>query len=264
MKIMRPWWEPNHLPILEPSDYPILSPFLVPLFLLAPFTEKSTVTGNFPVGYYCSMCGRLNVQRFLRHRICEGALCNSREDAQRESGWATGPIYTRRSATVEDTWMAPTINKAAIAFDDGVCLFHFHLATTVHDSGLSVVSVRHVFNRNTELLQGDASLLFKILQCDIHIERSIGESVFSTPYIKSGEDPVLGHNGHSIWEQQAALIESALSTYCNDLGPLKAQVLRVQAWASPSKVCVFTLCPDRCSGCPLDSPVALSNVLSTN
>ncbi len=281
-RIMRPWWEPEHPQ--QPDQHPQFGPsqgaaspipesrhdtiltllnprysrLLLPLPLLAPFSENSTATGNFPAGYYCTACGRINVQRFLRHRICEGATCDSRTDPQRETGWVISAFSTRdrkvNSATVvpDDKWAAPTTAEPATAFDDGARLFHYHLA--VGDSGPSAGpsnlrpsgagadahahahSVRHVFNGNRELLQGDASALFETLQRDVRIERSIGASAFATPQIESGDDPALGCNGRSVWDQQAAFVESALNTYCRDLGPLKVRALRVHAWISDGKV----------------------------
>ncbi|KAH8993009.1 hypothetical protein EDB92DRAFT_522646 [Lactarius akahatsu] len=266
---MQPWWEPEppqqpdqHTlsessqsaasPILESRNDDKVSRLLLPLSLLAPFTENSTASGFFPVGYYCTVCGRINVQRFLRHRVCEGTACDSRTDPQRETGWVISVFSTRdrklNSATVvpDDKWIAPTTAEPSTAFDNGARLFHYHLA--VYDSGPSVtpsnvlssgsagtVDVRHVFNGNRDLLQGDASALFETLQRDVRIERSIGTSVFVTPPIKSGDDPALGRNGQSVWDQQAAFIESALSTYCRDLGPLKVRALRVHAWISVGK-----------------------------
>ncbi|KAH9018000.1 hypothetical protein EDB84DRAFT_663186 [Lactarius hengduanensis] len=263
---MQPWWEPEpDQHILSESSHSAASPIpesrndgkvtrlLLPLSLLAPFTENSTAGSFFPVGYYCTVCGRINVQRFLRHRVCEGTACDSRTDPQRETGWVISVFSTRdrklNSATVvpDDKWTAPTTAEPSTAFDNGARLFHYHLA--VYDSsplvtpsnllpsgGAGTVDVRHVFNGNRELLQGDASALFETLQRDVRIERSIGTSVFVTPRIESGDDPALGRNGQSVWDQQAAFIESALSTYCRDLGPLKVRALRVHAWISVGKV----------------------------
>ena len=264
MYIMRPWWEPEHLqrpvqgPLFEPFQSVRYSYMLLPLPLLAPFTDNSTATGVFPAGYYCTVCGRVNVQRFLRHRICEGAACDSRTDPQRETGWAICAFSTRdrkvNSATVvpDDKWAAPMVAEPATAFEDGACLFHYHMA--IGDSGPSLApsifhpsgagadvhththSVRHVFNGNKELLQVGASALFETLQRDVRIERRIGASAFATPQIESGDDPALGPNGRGIWDQQVAVIEGALSSYCADLGPLKVRALRVHAWISDGKV----------------------------
>jgi hypothetical protein len=90
---MSPWWEPEHP--RQPYQHPRYHQLLLPHYLLAPFTENSTQAGIFPVGYYCMVCGRINVQRFLRHRICEGTVCNSRTDPQRETGWVTNAFSTR-------------------------------------------------------------------------------------------------------------------------------------------------------------------------
>lgn len=274
-----PWWEPEHpqqagqYPWFRPSQssvspmpesWPAItirgpnhgySPLLLPLALLAPFSETTTAAGNFPAGYYCTACGRVNVQRFLRHRICEGAACNSRTNPQSETGWAVSAFSTRdrkvNSATVvpDDNWAAPTTAEPATAFGDGACLFHYRL--TVGDFGLSAApsnlgpsgagadadahEVRHVFTGNRELLQEDASELFKTLQRDVRIERSIGASEFATPQIE-WDGFELGSNRRRIWIQQASFIENALRRYCCDLGPLRVQALRVYAWISDGKV----------------------------
>jgi hypothetical protein len=246
MHIMRPWWEPEHPQ--QPDKHRRYHHLLLPLDLLAPFTGNSTTTGMFPAGYYCTSCGRINVQRFLRHRFCESAACNSRTDPQRDTGWVIDAFSTRdrkiNSATVvpDDQWAAPMILEPVTTFHDEACLFHYHLA--VGDSGPSAgadadahtQSVRHVFTGNKELLQADASALFETLQRDVRIKRNIGASAFTTPQIDFGDYLALGRNGHRVWDQQAALIESALSRYCHHLGPLKVRALRVRAWISDGKV----------------------------
>lgn len=259
-RIMRPWWEPESMPEHHPNLD--CSRLLLPLPLLAPFTENSTATGNFPVGYFCATCGRINVQRFLRHRICENATCNTKTDTSREIGWVIGAFSTRdrkvNSATIspDDKWAAPTTAEPAVGFDDGTRLFHYHLviSTSSGDSGASIasasvpvsdnhpnvemnlLSVRHVFNGNRAPLQASASALFEALQRDVRIERSIGATVFSTPVFESGDDPALCRNGRIMWDLQAGIIEGALRAYCRDLGPLRVHSLRIHAWISDGKV----------------------------
>lgn len=278
---MMPWWEPDHPqhsdqhPLFKPSETlsstllesgpdititgPIrwYSPLLLPTFLLAPFSEITIAAGIFPAGYCCPTCGRINVQRFLRHRICEGVECVSRSDPQRETGWAVDAFSTRdrkiSSAKVvpEDTWADLTTDGLPTAFDDGACLFQYHMTggdfVSVPSVGPSDLppdagadthkhSVRHVFNGERAPLQEDASALFETLQRDVRIERSIGASVFTTPLIESRDDPALGPNGPNVWDQQRAFIEKALGAYCRDLGPLKVKAWRVHAWSSGGKV----------------------------
>jgi hypothetical protein len=276
---MPPWWEPEHSqqpdqqPLLKPSESsspmleswpdititgpkPRYTPLLLPFALLAPFSEVSTASGTFPTGHYCTSCGRVNVQRFLRHRICEGATCNSRTDSQRETGWVVSASSTRdrkvASATIvpDDKWAEPTTEGLPTVFDDGTRLFLYNLAvgdsvssavpSILHSSGARadphVRSVRHVFNGNRESLQKHATALFETLQRDVRIERSIGASVFTTPLIEYRNDPVLGRDGPSVWDLQAEIIEKALVTYCCDLGPLRGRSLRVFAWCSGGKV----------------------------
>ncbi len=254
-RIMRPWWESENILLRHPPSLEC-SRLLLPLPLLAPFTENSTATGNFPVGYFCATCGRVNVQRFLRHRICESATCSTKTDMTRDIGWVIGAFSTRdrkvNSATIspDDKWAAPTTAEPAIGFDDGTRLFRYHLASG--DSGASMaststsanrssvetnpLSVRHIFNGNRAQLQASASVLFETLQRDIRIERSIGATMFSTPVFESGDDPALRHNGRSMWGLQAGIIEGALGAYCSDMGPLKVHSLRIHAWISDGKV----------------------------
>ena len=243
MRIERPWWEPEQP---QQPDQPLgYYQLLLPIPLLAPFTENSTWSGIFPTGYYCTACGRINVQCFLRHRICEGKACNSTTDPQRETGWAINALFTQNlnSAKVapDDKWDPPWTTEHTTAFEDGARLYWYQLAA-VGDSCASPapLSARHVFNGNRELLQRDASALFEMLQRDVLIERRIGVSVFATPQIEIGSYSALGPSGHRIWDQQATLIESALSRYCHDLGPLKVQALRVQAWVSDGKVRTYS------------------------
>ena len=259
LRVMRPWWEPgNHLPDCH-LDLG-RSHLLLSLPLLAPFTENSTASGNFPVAYFCAACGRVNVQRYLRHRICENAACNTKSDSTREIGWIIGAFSTRdrkvNSATIspDDKWATPTTAEPVVGFDDGTRLFRYHLATPTPSgySGASVdsasasdnhsnvetnpLSVRHIFNGNSTPLQASASELFETLQRDVRIERSIGATVFSTPVFESRDDPALYRNGHNMWDLQARIIEGALRAYCCDLGALRVQSSRIYAWTSDGKV----------------------------
>lgn len=59
----------------QPFDAPITHS-LIPLPLLASFSASSSANDAFPSGYFCRDCGRVNVQRFLRHRVCESAHCS--------------------------------------------------------------------------------------------------------------------------------------------------------------------------------------------
>lgn len=252
---MRPWWEPENI-LLERHLSLECSRLLLPLPLLAPFTENSTATGNFPVGYFCATCGRVNVQRFLRHRICESAACSTKTDLTREIGWAIGAFSTRdrkvNSATItpDNKWAAPTTAEPPVGFANGIRLFHYHLvsddsgalmasaSTSVNrpDVEMNPLSVRHIFSGNRPPLQASASALFEILQHDVRIERSIGATVFSTPVFESGNDPALHRNGCKMWDLQAGIIEGAVSAYCRDLGPLRVHSLHIHAWISDGKV----------------------------
>jgi hypothetical protein len=252
---MPPWWEQEQsspdITITGPNLRCI--PLLLPLALLAPFSEISTMFGTFPLGYYCTSCGRINFQRFLRHRICEGATCNFRTEPEPETSWAVSAFSThdRKIASAkivpDNNWAAPTTEGPATAFDDGARLFLYYLAlgdsipsaapSILHPSGAGTAhSVRHVFNGNNESLQGDASALFENLQRDVRIERNIGASVFTTPLIECRNDPALGRRGHSVWDLQVSIIGRALDKYCCDLGPLRVRSLRVHAWSSSGKV----------------------------
>jgi hypothetical protein len=266
-RIVRPWWEPiaekNCSRSLRAEEILLehhlsleCSRLLLPLPLLAPFTENSTATGNFPVGYFCATCGRVNIQRFLRHRVCESAACSTRTELTGEIGWVIGAFSTRdrkvNSATIspDDKWAAPTTAEPAVGFDNGARLFHYHLAsgdssalmasasTSANRSNVEMnpLSVRHIFNGNRAPLQARASGLFETLQRDVRIERSIGATVFSTAVFESGDDPALRRNGRGMWDLQAGIIEDALSAYCRELGPLKVHSLRIHAWISDGKV----------------------------
>ncbi|KAI0277464.1 hypothetical protein BGY98DRAFT_1097419 [Russula aff. rugulosa BPL654] len=187
------------------------SRLLLPLPLLAPFTENSTATGNFPVGYFCATCGRVNIQRFLRHRVCESAACSTRTELTGEIGWVIGAFSTRdrkvNSATIspDDKWAAPTTAEPA-------CL-NGSASTPANRSNVEMnpLSVRHIFNGNRAPLQARASALFETLQRDVRIERSIGATVFSTAVFESGDDPALRRNGRGMWDLQAGIIEDALT-----------------------------------------------------
>lgn len=51
---------------------------LLPLTLFLPFSREFFPDNHFPAGYFCFECGRVNAQRFLRHRVCESVHCQRR------------------------------------------------------------------------------------------------------------------------------------------------------------------------------------------
>ena len=266
MQFMSPWWEPALFKLPESSSmlklWPDIanpkpnlrnSPSLLPNYLVAPFSNISTAAGTFPTGYYCKTCGRINVQRFLRHRICEGTTCLSRIDPDRETGWAinvSNIVWDRKASSArivpDDIWTDPTTLESVTAFGDGTYVYHYFLAAVPSAASLDLHSgagadthgcfVHHVFNGNSASLQAGASSLFEIVQQDVRIERKMSVAVFTTPLIESGSDAVLGRRGHSIWNQHTVFIEGALDMYCREIGPLKVRAWRVHAWSSGGNV----------------------------
>ena len=51
--------------------------YLFPPHLLMPFTAQMS-DANFPRGWICSTCGRMNFQKAMRHRKCSGLQCKVR------------------------------------------------------------------------------------------------------------------------------------------------------------------------------------------
>ncbi|THH18929.1 hypothetical protein EW146_g2157 [Bondarzewia mesenterica] len=75
-----------------------LGPYLIlPLSLFAPFSPLSCTNESFPSAYFCAKCGRINAQRFLRHRACESVRCRTsrREGERDEAGWVSETIDVR-------------------------------------------------------------------------------------------------------------------------------------------------------------------------
>ena len=265
-QFMLPWWEPALFKhpgsssmlelwpdITNPKPNLRNSPSLLPNYLVAPFSNISTAAGAFPAGYYCKTCGRINVQRFLRHRICEGTTCLSRIDPDRETGWAinvSNIVWDRKASSAriipDDIWTDPTTLQSVTSFGDGTYVYHYFLAAFPSAASLGLhsgagadtdgCSVHHVFNGNSTSLQAGASSLFEILQQDVRIERKMSMAVFTTPLIESESTAVLGRRGHSIWNRHTVFIEAALDMYCREIGPLKVMAWRVHAWSSGGNV----------------------------
>ncbi|KAI0262368.1 hypothetical protein BC834DRAFT_396278 [Gloeopeniophorella convolvens] len=282
--IMRPWWEVeavlrlDQLPSERSQDASMLTPnneaimtqghfgrsrLLLPLPLLAPFTATSTASGNFPAGYYCMQCGRINVQRFLRHRDCGNASCTSRSDSHKPTSWVVSAFSTRdrkiNTATFfpDDKWAAPVTASRTRQFEDGMSLHHYKLGTkllandpssAVADSDVSdtdekMPSVFHIFNGNAPRLQERPSELFETFQREIRFEREPGATCFSASHGPSKDATTC-----SVWDQQTEYIESALKQYCPNLSNLKVDGLLIRAWNSdgktfrPTATCLVLLC----------------------
>lgn len=130
---------------------------LLPLTLFLPFSREFFPDNHFPAGYFCFECGRVNAQRFLRHRVCESLHCQRRRhlrnhavvDTQQTSENEKGNAETQegegwlwnassaRDCRLKDWYDKETIRPPkAEEWKDGVKMFSYDLPSlSTHSTG---------------------------------------------------------------------------------------------------------------------------------
>ncbi|KAA1470060.1 hypothetical protein DENSPDRAFT_835764 [Dentipellis sp. KUC8613] len=188
------------VPYPAPLD-PFSSTFL-PLPILAPFTALASISsgpGVFPPAFFCSHCGRLNPQRYLRHRRC---TCRGpRDDSMRvdggddeneasKDGWALSAGAVRdacRTATCsgpDDSWNAEAgVQRRSVGQDAVGGRRVYQYAFEMEDAGNAdggVVS--HLFTANMGTAQAVPNALFMDIQKKVWLERELGSVVFEKEF----------------------------------------------------------------------------------
>lgn len=77
--LLHPWWldpsdmssQANNPIAFRPRDLRMQFFSFIPLDLLAEFHPSE----SFPRGWFCKLCGMLNIQVYFRHQICQSTTC---------------------------------------------------------------------------------------------------------------------------------------------------------------------------------------------
>lgn len=211
--VLRPWWREYSHPLKEEitdvstehyqkrrdehtTAYPQFGDVgqnynsLIPLHLLHMPGEVDD-DANFPSGWFCMNCGRLNPQVYFRHRLCLSKSCkvllkngyllcfaeNTRwQDKPLRRGYA---LELQKIRQPQDAMpfatpiQCPPLTSPHI--DDS--------GTTTYDySSVFAVSIliKHIFTHNRTNLQQDATRVFRDIQTDVLlVQRSLGLPPFS-------------------------------------------------------------------------------------
>ncbi|TFY60561.1 hypothetical protein EVG20_g7371 [Dentipellis fragilis] len=191
------------IPHTAPLD-PFTSTFL-PLPILAPFTALASISsgpGVFPSAFFCAHCGRLNPQRYLRHRrcVCRGPREDPNamhvddggedENEAAEGGWAlsAGEVRdacrTAACAGPDDAWNAEAgvqRGQTGLGAVGGrrVYQYAFEMGESGNAEG-GVVS--HLFTANMGAVQAEPNALFMDIQRKVWLERELGGVVFEKEF----------------------------------------------------------------------------------
>ncbi|KAJ8691608.1 hypothetical protein PTI98_011165 [Pleurotus ostreatus] len=136
---------------------------LIPLYLLH-MPGQVDDDANFPSGWFCMDCGRLNPQVYFRHRICLSRAC---KDKPLGRGYALELQKIRQpqdAMPFATPLQCPPLTPLHV--DDS--------GTTTYDysSVLSVpILIKHIFTHNRSSLQQDATRVFRDIQTDILLEQ---------------------------------------------------------------------------------------------
>ena len=148
-----------------------------------------TSSGPFPKGWYCTDCGKLNKQIFLRHRRCSSSSCqvtlicftschyidmgtekSNAGNAQSAAGYAVRLAFAREHPQalplVAPANLVPkTVLTTVSAWADGMHTYCYALNDKV--------AAKHVFTSNRDNLQKEANFLFRAIQEHVELRREI-------------------------------------------------------------------------------------------
>ncbi|KAI0311791.1 hypothetical protein OF83DRAFT_721224 [Amylostereum chailletii] len=167
---------------------------ILPVGLLTPFGSMCSTEDAFPHGFYCPACGRLNVQRFLRHRACESTRCRPAGGPSTvpASGWSF-PVGLIRDARHMEPSIFPDFShvedvRVQSAEKGELQLYRYMLPppplkteddSTAPSNRVDGPVIQHLFTGNNRRYQEVPDMLFEQLQLDVRLERKLGEAVFS-------------------------------------------------------------------------------------
>ncbi|KIJ65344.1 hypothetical protein HYDPIDRAFT_110377 [Hydnomerulius pinastri MD-312] len=186
--LSRPWWSSptetdgpsvdNEAPIpYRPRDLRMHYYSYLPLDLLADFQPSE----SFPRGWFCMKCGMINAQKLFRHQICQSSVCKSTCNERSRQG-KVDPLSKLRDPHHTYALVQPVNNVPSFipcrerSWDEGMQYWTYLIKDDV--------SVQHVFTRNEEHLQTEATSLLEDIQRDVLLSKEESSSpyfVHTTP-----------------------------------------------------------------------------------
>ncbi|KAF9489383.1 hypothetical protein BDN71DRAFT_326930 [Pleurotus eryngii] len=128
---------------------------------------------NFPSGWFCMDCGRLNPQVYFRHRVCSSRAC---KDKPLERGYALELQKIRQpqdAMPFATPLQCPPLTSLHVD-DSGTTTYNYSSVFTVP------ILIKHIFTHNRSSLQQDATRVFRDIQTDILLmQGSLGYAHFS-------------------------------------------------------------------------------------
>ncbi|KAI0032983.1 hypothetical protein K488DRAFT_70225 [Vararia minispora EC-137] len=237
---------------------------ILPLALLAPFDW--TVSEGLVPGFYCTKCGRINWQRFFRHRKCATTSCGgpgSEKGLSVQSELVRDPKVLGKIIFPDDSWVPSILVESFLR--DGMRTVCFQVPEGAEidvvsppptpDVGASPASVssrlepapfppphstrnilhefQHIFTCNLEPLQRKASQAFEQIQRDILLERTLDNRVFAA----SGSYPSFHHDGATALalDVTSQLIIDRIHVYGQGHERYEIQRLSLKTWESKGK-----------------------------
>lgn len=252
--VERPWWEtssrfdqPSETEVGEAELRGELVSFIVPSGLLATFKTILLGESNFPHGFYCRTCGRINVQTSLVRQDCATATCAASSSACIVPPIAAEWVPARGCvlAMADSAWVPAVVTRVLKL--DGMSTRTYSVPTgsdiyTPRSQGIPLhMTVTHIFTSNMVEHQRMASARFVDIQRHIPFHRSKSDFTFvaSATFPPSSDD----------WGNRAAVLDafnatrncvtSRVAVYGDGIGHLEVKKLTVKTWIvmKHSKVC---------------------------
>ncbi|KZV65074.1 hypothetical protein PENSPDRAFT_756805 [Peniophora sp. CONT] len=243
--VERPWWE-TEADISPPSDpngaeaefYGELVSFIIPSGLLATFKTILLGESNFPHGFYCRTCGRINVQVSLVRQDCLTATCAASTPASTAPATAAQwvPARTCVFAMADSAWVPAVVTRVlklngmstrTYSVPNGADIY----APPPEGTALHMTAT-HIFTSNMPERQEQPSALFETIQQCIPFQRSKTEFSFfaSTTFPPSESDVQNRANEVNAFALASRLIRFRVAQYGDGVGTLETKKLTIKTW----------------------------------
>ncbi|VDB96628.1 unnamed protein product [Peniophora sp. CBMAI 1063] len=243
--VERPWWETRADTVRPPglkTEAEIraeLVPSLIPEGLLATFLPKLLGESNFPHGFYCQRCGRVNVQVSLVRQDCKSASCppstSTSVSATVVAEWV--PARTSVLSMADSAWV-PAISTRVLKLN-GMSTRTYSIpngddiyAPPADGTALHMTAT-HIFTSNMIKHQESPSEMFTKIQRCIPLQRSPTEFAFlaSATFPLPSGDAVNGRRYEvNAFGEIEQLVRERVAEYGHGIGTLEVKKLSIKTW----------------------------------
>ncbi|VDC01281.1 unnamed protein product [Peniophora sp. CBMAI 1063] len=244
----RPWWEPeadgNQAP--RPKDeaqlHAKLVPSLIPRGLLTSFNTILLGESDFPHGFYCQRCGRINVQTYLVRQDCSSASCSHPPSGPHLLTVAAEWVPSRISvlAMADSSWWPAISTRVSKLKGMSTRTYDIPDCDDVYarpPEGTAVhLTATHIFTSNILIHQFLPSHLFTKIQRCIPLRRAKTEfaflacATFPSPLSPAAIETNGGESELGTFKEAEEFVKNRVQIYGNGIGTLNIKKLSIKTW----------------------------------